>query len=246
MIMRNLSYYEAAAPFYDTVVPRDIKGVCDSVEKIIKKYNKRKKFLDLGCGTGRFTIELAKRGYSMTGLDITSEILEVAQRNAKKVKVKVKFIKGNILNFKLKKRLGVIWARGSIGDLINISDVKRAFRNIRNNLSKKGIFVFDVRDFSYYMKKFKDGFRSENRVFKQRNKVMTFNFSAKLDKKTKIERMKGEIVVKTGKNIKKYIVNHILRYHTRKGVTSLLNNAGFNVLEIQQGGYRLDKKKNWL
>jgi len=118
-----------------------------------------------------------------------------------------------------------------------------SFKNIRNNLLRHGVFIFDVRDFSYYMRKFKDGFRNENRVFKRGNEVTTFNFSAKLDKKTKIEKMTGEIAIKRGKCIKKYKVNHTLRYHTRKGITSLLNNAGFNILEIQHGGYKLDKKK---
>ncbi len=39
--------------------------------------------LDIGCGTGRHSIELAKRGYKMTGLDLSEKMLEVARENAK-------------------------------------------------------------------------------------------------------------------------------------------------------------------
>jgi len=241
--MENIRYYKKIALLYDTIVPRDIKGVCDSVEEIIRRYTSKKEILDLGCGTGRFTTELTKRGFRMIGMDLTDEMIEVARGDARKEGVKVRFTKGDIRNFKLDNRIGIIWARGSIGDLNNINDVKRAFRNIRNNLLKKGIFIFDVRDFFSYMKNFKDGIRNEHRVFRQKNKIITLNFSAELDKKTKIERMKGEIVVKTGKNIEKYEVKHILRYYTRKDTTNLLSNDECKIIDSHQVGYKLDKKK---
>lgn len=38
--------------------------------------------LDIGCGTGRHSIELAKRGYKMTGLDLSEKMLEVAKANS--------------------------------------------------------------------------------------------------------------------------------------------------------------------
>lgn len=38
--------------------------------------------LDIGCGTGRHSIELAKRGYKMTGLDLSEGMLEVARKNS--------------------------------------------------------------------------------------------------------------------------------------------------------------------
>ena len=42
--MRQSLYYSMVAPFYDTLVPRDIEGVCDSVEVIVKKYNQKRDF----------------------------------------------------------------------------------------------------------------------------------------------------------------------------------------------------------
>jgi SAM-dependent methyltransferase len=240
--VKNLSYYRETADLYDELVPRDINGICDSVTEIAARYTPCKDMLDLGCGTGRFTVALAKRGYKMIGMDITAEMLKIARINADKARMKMRFTKGDMRNFRLRKRTGIIWARGSIGDLLEVDDVKKAFRNIRNNLLKKGIFILDVRDRSFYLQKFRDGLRSENRSYKRGKRHTTFNFSARLDKKTGIEKMTGEIKVDTGGSIRKFKIHHALRYYTRSGVTRLLKDAGFKILEINDG-YALDKKE---
>lgn len=233
--MKKLSYYKTIAGLYDTIVPRDIKGISDSVEKVIQRYNNKMEILDLGCGTGRFTIELAKRGYIMTGLDITNEMLEVARRTAKMAKVKVKFIRGDMRNFQLKKNIGVMWARGSIGDLFNLTDVERAFKNIRNNLLKKGIFIFDVRNYSDFLKTYKNGYHQETRILKTTNKVCKFSFTVKLDKKSRRANIEGLLTVKDRKSSKTHKVNHIMRAFTKKQIVTLLSDTGFKILETLPG-----------
>jgi 2-polyprenyl-3-methyl-5-hydroxy-6-metoxy-1,4-benzoquinol methylase len=56
-------------------------------------FDKSKKILDIGCGTGRHSIELAKRGYNVTGIDFSDSQLERAKELAEKVGVNVEFIK---------------------------------------------------------------------------------------------------------------------------------------------------------
>ncbi|MEA2554056.1 MAG: hypothetical protein QOJ65_2232 [Fimbriimonadaceae bacterium] len=60
---------------------------------------KGSRILDVGCGTGRHSIELATRGYQMTGLDISSGMLAVAKRNAAAVGVQVDWVQGDATNF---------------------------------------------------------------------------------------------------------------------------------------------------
>lgn len=54
---------------------------CDFIEKVLE-LKKGSKILDLCCGHGRITNELASRGYNMTGLDINSYFLDIAKKNA--------------------------------------------------------------------------------------------------------------------------------------------------------------------
>ena len=56
-------------------------GECDFIEREIN-YNKATKILDIGCGTGRHSIELAKRGYQVTGIDLSESQLKRAKEKA--------------------------------------------------------------------------------------------------------------------------------------------------------------------
>ena len=58
-------------------------GECDFIEKEID-YNKHIKILDIGCGTGRHSRELAKRGYTVTGIDLSQSQLNRAKELADK------------------------------------------------------------------------------------------------------------------------------------------------------------------
>ena len=57
-------------------------GECDFIEKELD-FNKELEIIDIGCGTGRHSIELAKRGYSITGIDLSESLLQKAREKAK-------------------------------------------------------------------------------------------------------------------------------------------------------------------
>ncbi|MDD5765127.1 MAG: class I SAM-dependent methyltransferase [Candidatus Marinimicrobia bacterium] len=65
-------------------------GEVDFIEKEIG-FNKSAKILDIGCGTGRHDIELAKRGYNVTGIDLSESMLNKARANAKTAGVLINF-----------------------------------------------------------------------------------------------------------------------------------------------------------
>ena len=67
-------------------------GECDFIEQEIE-YNKKIKILDIGCGNGRHSIELSKRGYSVTGIDLSESQLERARQKATKESLNIEFKK---------------------------------------------------------------------------------------------------------------------------------------------------------
>ena len=65
-------------------------GECDFIEKELQ-FDKSLKILDVGCGTGRHTIELTKRGYNVTGVDLSESQLKRAQEKAEEANLCIDF-----------------------------------------------------------------------------------------------------------------------------------------------------------
>ena len=52
--------------------------------------------LDLGCGTGRWSVELARRGWKVTGVDVVPKALHAARRRAQEAGVDASFVEGDV------------------------------------------------------------------------------------------------------------------------------------------------------
>jgi 2-polyprenyl-3-methyl-5-hydroxy-6-metoxy-1,4-benzoquinol methylase len=65
-------------------------GECDFIEQEAA-FNKNIRILDIGCGTGRHAIELAKRGYQITGIDLSENQLSFAREKATEAGLEIDF-----------------------------------------------------------------------------------------------------------------------------------------------------------
>ncbi len=76
-------------------------GECDFIEQEIVR-DKSLKIIDIGCGTGRHSIELTKRGYSVIGVDLSESQLSRAREKAKEAGVMIDFQKHDARNLPFK------------------------------------------------------------------------------------------------------------------------------------------------
>jgi len=76
---------------------RGTMGECDFLEQEAN-YDKKIKILDIGCGTGRHSIEMTRRGYDITGIDLSESMLGRAREKAAEQGIKVNFIRHDARN----------------------------------------------------------------------------------------------------------------------------------------------------
>src|SRR5258706_7499137 len=99
--------------------------------------------LELACGTGRVTIPIAKSGFDITGIDISSGMLNSAAVDAAEAGAKVNFIKGDIRSFELEKKFAlIIFPYNAIAHLLDLKSVIACFLHVKKHLGKKGKFIF--------------------------------------------------------------------------------------------------------
>ena len=142
--------YSLLAPIYDEINKDiDYSKWADFIEKIIKKEMRgvnAELVLDLGCGTGSMTLELASRGYDMTGVDSSPEMLDIARARADAaVNGDILWLCQDMREFEL---YGTVDVAVSCLDCVNHvtkpSDVKKCFSLVHNYLIPDGLFIFDV------------------------------------------------------------------------------------------------------
>jgi len=114
------------------------------------------RILDVCCGAGRHSVEFAKRGYSVLGIDISEYLIKKAKENLKSEKEKylnAGFEIADMRNFNFNKFFDVTTNLfSSFGYFDNDIENFIVFENIYLSLKKKGIFIFDFLNASYLKK----------------------------------------------------------------------------------------------
>jgi SAM-dependent methyltransferase len=122
----------------------DYKGWVDYVERVFRCFKvEPKTLLDLACGTGIPTLLLAKRGYRLTGVDRSEEMLAVLR--SKQDGLAVATLAADIRDFSLAEpHDAAICLYDSINYLLTEDDLVRCFGCVRRALVPGGLFVFDM------------------------------------------------------------------------------------------------------
>ncbi|CAB1063553.1 Methyltransferase type 11 [Olavius sp. associated proteobacterium Delta 1] len=118
-------------------------GECDFIEKEID-YSKTIKILDIGCGTGRHSIELSKRGYSVTGIDLSESQLQRAREKASAQSLNIDFQKHDARSphFSNAFDLAIMLCEGGFS-LMETDEMNfLILQNAANALKSKGKLIF--------------------------------------------------------------------------------------------------------
>ena len=140
--------YDLLAPFYDAVNAEiDYSRWADFIDDVVTRECKEKPSLalDLGCGTGKMTLELASRGYDMTGIDYSPEMLDIARERAEECGADVLWLCQDMREFELYGTVDLaVCALDGMNHLTSAADMAKCLSLVHNYLIPDGIFVFDI------------------------------------------------------------------------------------------------------
>ena len=141
--------YSMLAPVYDRLNDTvDYGAWADFIEASFDRFmgQRPESVLDLACGTGSMTLELAGRGYDMTALDLSEDMLAEADQKARERGLKnVLFLEGDMCDFELYGTVqAVVCCLDGINHLTNREELDACFALVSNYLEPGGVFLFDV------------------------------------------------------------------------------------------------------
>lgn len=135
--------FDSYAAYYNLMYSnKDYRSECEYLHTLIKMFGTGgKTILDLGCGSGRHDVWLEKFGYCVTGVELSSKMLELT---AQLPENNIRFLQGDARDIDLCEKYDVVT---SLFHVLSYqqenSDVEKLFANARRHLNPGGIFICD-------------------------------------------------------------------------------------------------------
>ena len=213
-------------------------GECDFIERELGG-DTSKTILDIGCGTGRHAVELARRGYSVTGIDLSESMLAVAKEKAAKAGLSVDFRRcdARALPFKAEFDAAIMLCEGAF-PLMETDEMNfQILQNAARALKPGGTFIFTTLNglfpLFHSVKDFLESAAADPAVAAHGHSfdLMTFRDQSALEC---LDDDGNKLELKTNE-----------RWYVPAEITWLLNSLGFTQIDIfaaKLGAYSRDDK----
>lgn len=230
-----MNQFNAYAKYYDDMYQnKDYVAETDLIERVFTRFSKTpvKKILSLGCGTGTYEIELAKRGYTITGVDISAQMLQEAKTKIARsgLSDKITLVEGDIRQLKPLGRFdAVIMMFNIAGYLPTPADLTAVTAGAATHLSQGGVFLFDA---WYAPAVVADPPTDRTKVIEKDGSKITRVTRGSLDPEHKLVKISFEVIEeKNGKSVAHVTEDHPMRYWDIEEIASALGTGGLKLVK---------------
>jgi ubiquinone/menaquinone biosynthesis C-methylase UbiE len=223
-------FYGSFAWAYDLISERAVATECAQIEAMLagRGLAAGARLLDAGCGTGRYAVELARRGFRVTGVDAAAELLAVARRQAGADTVTL--VHGDLRALPASSDYDAILCRGVLNDLVEDRARREAFLAFGRALTRGGALVLDVREWETTERR-KTMEPVLQRTLPTAHGTLTYRSETRLDRVTRQLRIAEHHVLTdaTGTTVADY--DFFMRCWTRDELDRLLAESAFTAAE---------------
>lgn len=211
---------------YLRTLPKDLAGQTERESAFIVEslgVKKGARIFDLACGFGRHSINLAKRGYEVAGLDLSMAMLQRALSEAQRQSLSIKFIHGDMreLNFNEIFDACFLWQTsfGYFDDRTNF----KVLQGIHRSLKPGGRLLIDVVNRDYVIAEM------PSRTWWEGMECVLLE-EVEFDYETSILHTKRSFIYEDGSPPQEF--NGYIRLYSLHELNQILSVAGFDLLEV--------------
>ena len=182
--------------------------------------------LDAACGEGSFAVGMAEKGYQVTGLDQSRQMIGLARKRAREAGAAVRFLVEDMRSIPFESKFDLVTCFfDSLNYLLTVGDLKDAFQNAYDALRPGGLYIFDMntiyglvvdwmREETYIQNEADDFFELHRQFYDYENQVATMQIT---------------IFVRRGKLWERIEETHQERGYPIADIQFLLSETGFEI-----------------
>lgn len=240
--------YEELAAVYD-ILMEDInyQRWADYIDGLLKKNNcPGRCLLDLGCGTGNITIPLAQKGYQITAVDLSAEMLGQAKQKSEVLQLSINWLLQDMADLQLADANGAeplfdaaIATFDAFNYLTEAEDLQHLLQTMDFLLADNGLLVFDLQT-PYKLREYLG-----NQIFTLHHPQVEYMWENHFDEEEQICQMDITFFIKQENGLyQRVIETHREKVYEFDLLKMWLNMNGFKVLAIYQELTETDAEPN--
>lgn len=235
-----MGFYEEISKYYDNIFPAGNEQISFLKEVL---GTPPKSVLDIACGTGGYSLELAAQGFEVTAADLDAEMVHQLGIKAKREGLSIKFLQADMLDLesKLSEKFNLAFCIGnSIVHLKNILQIKEFLGNTKKLLDVNGSLVLQIINFD----------RIISKDIKSLPTIEDKNIGLSFERNYSYDKEENTIYFKTNLYVDgKIFENEIPLYPLLQDeLVEAVTNAGFNKVELfgDFNGNKFDKYNSFM
>ena len=225
-----MSTYGAFAEIYDMLMDDfDYRAWAKYyLELIARAGGKPKTLCDCACGTGSLSVHFAAKGLRVTGVDISSDMLEIAAKKARKNGVQAMFVCQDMCELTLPRPVdALVCGCDGVNYLLTDERVKEFFAAAHKAVKPGGVLAFDISSAYKLEKVLGNGFFGEERD------EVAYLWSNKFDPEQRTVQMDLTFFREEESGLyRRFTENHTQKAHDPEVLKALLEECGFEKINI--------------
>ena len=225
--------YKNLAVSYDRLTNDvDYSAVVDFYHAILENEGlKPRTVADLACGTGSVSLLMARRGYHVTGVDMSEDMLTVAYDKAMSLENPPRFVCQKLQQLRLPRGVDMaVCGLDSMNYIVDPADCEMAIKRVFKALNPGGIFIFDVN--------IPQKLRSmDGQIFLDEDDDVYCVWRGEFDEQTNICSYGMDLFQRTGKSWQRSFEEHQEYAYTCEQLEKYLKDAGFSHIRVYGDGH---------